>query len=394
MLQSLATYAVTAIQEVRLLDAVQEVAQLLLSQPCQKVLDHLSLVANDLLNASSSAIWILEDQELKLVASSGADRHRDRIPLQRSQIGQAVLQRKPVATNDLDSDPLADARGWSRALIVPLLMGTNGQALGAFSVFSTDPQAGRLTESEWDEKVLTFLAHYAALAVQNESHQQALRTSQEQHWIAEAFAAVGDVSANLLHNMNNKVGTIPVGSSYSGQYGQLLNRFIPDQAWLRSNTARWKHADRAGKPLAPAPHPLENGDRLLRQEAIRTTSTFRVQSKSRGWKNADGDGGNKSPLFKNLISSPQWRGGLITLGLLPMGGSSITDSGRHSSRPHDKIFELNFSAPVPPGKLGFGLWWVKNLMTRLGGSVLVESDGRHGTTFLLRLPCAEVERKT
>jgi C4-dicarboxylate-specific signal transduction histidine kinase len=37
-------------------------------------------------------------------------------------------------------------------------------------------------------------------------------------------------------------------------------------------------------------------------------------------------------------------------------------------------------------KLGFGLWWVKTLMTRLGGSVSVESDGEHGATFRLRLP--------
>jgi len=58
---------------------------------------------------------------------------------------------------------------------------------------------------------------------------------------------------------------------------------------------------------------------------------------------------------------------------------------------HDRIFELNFSgrASTRPGKLGFGLWWVKTLMMRLGGSVTVESDGRHGTTFRLRLPCAK-----
>ncbi len=68
----------------------------------------------------------------------------------------------------------------------------------------------RSAKSEWDKKVLACLANYAVLAVQNESHQQALRTSQEQHWTAETFAAVGDISANLLHNMNNKVGTIPV----------------------------------------------------------------------------------------------------------------------------------------------------------------------------------------
>ena len=58
---------------------------------------------------------------------------------------------------------------------------------------------------------------------------------------------------------------------------------------------------------------------------------------------------------------------------------------------HEHIFDLNFSGrgTVKPGKLGFGLWWVKTLMTRLGGSVIVQSDGVKGTTFLLRLPVAD-----
>jgi signal transduction histidine kinase len=58
---------------------------------------------------------------------------------------------------------------------------------------------------------------------------------------------------------------------------------------------------------------------------------------------------------------------------------------------HDHIFELNYSGrgATRASKLGFGLWWVKTLMTRLGGSVSVESDGTHGTTFHLRLPQAE-----
>ena len=57
---------------------------------------------------------------------------------------------------------------------------------------------------------------------------------------------------------------------------------------------------------------------------------------------------------------------------------------------HNQIFELNFSRTgAQPGKLGFGLWWVKTLMTRLGGSVSVESDGHHGTAFRLRLPSGE-----
>lgn len=407
MLQSLATYAVTAIQEVRLLDAVQEVTQLLLSQPCQKVLDHLSLVANDLLNASSSAIWLLEDQELKLVAASGDHRHADRIPLEGSLSGQAVLLRKPVATNDLNPD----ARGWSRALTVPLLTGNNGQALGAFSVFSKDPQAGRFTESEWDEKVLTCLAHYAELAVQNETHQQALRASQEQHWIAEAFAAVGDVSANLLHNMNNKVGTIPVRvQALQDKYGQLLGA----DSYLTNNLAEIERSAMEAMQIVQEnlshlrPIRMENV-RVAScvAEAIRTTQVpATVQIKIERLEELPMVKAGKQSLtfvFKNLIENAI--AAMHARGLISIYGASdldavevsITDSGPGISPDlHDKIFELNFSgrSGAHPGKLGFGLWWVKNLMTRLGGSVLVESDGQHGTTFLLRLPCAEVERKT
>jgi signal transduction histidine kinase len=73
---------------------------------------------------------------------------------------------------------------------------------------------------------------------------------------------------------------------------------------------------------------------------------------------------------------------------------SVIDSGPGIPEEiHDRIFELDFSgrAATRPGKLGFGLWWVKTLMTRLGGSIFVESDGKSGTTFRLRLPAAETE---
>ena len=40
-------------------------------------------------------------------------------------------------------------------------------------------------------------------------------------------------------------------------------------------------------------------------------------------------------------------------------------------------------------RLGFGLWWVKTLITRFGGLITVESDGYSGTTFILELPLAE-----
>jgi signal transduction histidine kinase len=62
---------------------------------------------------------------------------------------------------------------------------------------------------------------------------------------------------------------------------------------------------------------------------------------------------------------------------------------------HEHIFDLNYSGrgATRPGKLGFGLWWVKTLMTRLEGNVVVQSDGSHGTTFVLRLPIAKPNRQ-
>ena len=66
LLQALATQAVITIQEVSLLDALQEVAHLLLTQPCQKVLTHLADLACTLLDAATSAIWTLKGENLVL----------------------------------------------------------------------------------------------------------------------------------------------------------------------------------------------------------------------------------------------------------------------------------------------------------------------------------------
>ena len=69
---------------------------------------------------------------------------------------------------------------------------------------------------------------------------------------------------------------------------------------------------------------------------------------------------------------------------------SIIDSGPGiAPELHKQVFELEFSSRANPGKMGFGLWWVKTWMTRLGGTVTIESDGQHGTTFHLHMPVAE-----
>ncbi len=406
-LQSLSIYAITAIQEVRLLDALQEVARLLISQPGKMVLSHIESVAGDLLDASSCTVWILgENGELTRATSSG-NVQVQKMNLQESLTGQAVLLKKTIALKNVNPHKFVDSKDWSRGLIIPLLTGEDGDVMGAFSISSTNMDVGHLAESEWDEKVLTCLAHYAVLAIQNESHQQALQSTQEQHLIAETFAAVGDISSNLLHNVNNKVGTIPVRvQTIEDKYQSLLEK----DHYLANNL---KEIERCATEAMQIVQENLSHLRPIRMEKVFVAPRINeaIQSTSIPaqiqihLKNLDelpmilAGGQSLNFVFKNLIENAMdaMQGkGTITI----QGHKSekfvevtVTDSGPGIPQEiHDRIFELDFSgrnAPRP-GKLGFGLWWVKTLMTRLGGSVSVESDGANGTTFRLRLPAVEI----
>lgn len=376
LLQSLAAYAITAIQEVRLLDALQEAAQLLISQPTRKVLDRLCEMANDLLNTSSSAIWLAnESGELQLTSSNG------------------LVQ---------DLENISDAQNQPGALLIPLSSGDDARALGMFGVFSPDTTSGRGVKTEWDKKVLACLANFAVLAVQNEAHQQALQTAQEQHWTAETFAAVGDISANLLHNMNNKVGTIPVRiQAIQDKYEQVLesDSYLSNQLAEieRSATYAMQIVQENLSHLRPIHMKPVVIDSCI-QEAVRGVQVpASIQIETSGLEDLPTVTASRQSLtfvFRNLIENSL--AAMNGNGRILIEGSHIsdtveialTDSGPGiPAELHHQIFELNFSRTgSQPGKLGFGLWWVKTLMTRLGGSVLVESDGHHGTTFRLRLP--------
>jgi len=375
MLQSLANYAVTAIQEVRLLDALQEAAQLLIAQPSSTVLDHLCSMANDLLNSSSSAIWLPDDgKEMVLVASNGL-----------------LVRATPEEMNQHNS------------LVMPLMNADKPSAVGMFGVYYTASGEARSDTSEWDKKVLACLANYAVLAIQNESRQQALRSSQEQHLIAETFAAVGDISANLLHNMNNKVGVIPVRvQGIQDKYEKMLQ----EDAYLakslseieRSATAAMQIVQENLSHLRPIRlERIQVGPRVM--DAIRAVNPPpEIQIQMEGLDSlpmVNASGQSLTFVFRNLIENAV--DAMQGKGMLHILGSKnehwvdvrISDTGRGIPQElHEQIFELAYSSRTHPGKMGFGLWWVKTLMTRLGGTIQVESDGTNGTAFHLRFPVA------
>jgi signal transduction histidine kinase len=338
-------------------------------------------MANDLLNTSSSAIWLpKESGEFQLTSSNGP-------------------------TEYIES--FSEGQNQPNALLIPLPTGDETKALGMFGVFNSGAGAGQGTKSEWDKKVLACLANYAVLALQNESHQQALQASQEQHWTAETFAAVGDISANLLHNMNNKVGTIPVRiQAIQDKYLQILE----NDPYLANNLAEIERSATDAMLIVQEnlshlrPIRMEKVNIASRiQEAIRAVQIpVTVQVETEGLERlptVNAGGQSLTFVFRNLIENAlaamNGNGSILIQGIhVPEAIEiSVTDSGPGiPAELHNQIFELNFSRTgAQPGKLGFGLWWVKTLMTRLGGSVTVESDGVHGTTFRLHLPSVEAE---
>jgi signal transduction histidine kinase/GAF domain-containing protein len=410
LLQALATQAVITIQEVSLLDALQEVTHLLLTQPHKNVLSYLANLACNLLDATTSAIWSLNAQELVLEAACGKCEHSDRVPLDNSLIGLAVKNRSIVKSDDLRSDKrfhridLAISQNWTRALIVPLLPGDDGEPLGVLSVYGTLNSLGHFAESEWDKKVLICLADYAVLAFQNAARQEELRASQERHSVAETFAAVGDIASNLLHNLNNKVGSIPVRI-------EGIRDKCPDI--LIANPYLVRNLDEIEKCAAEAMENVRDNLSQLRpirlepvnvtkciHDAIRITRLppeieVKVNDISSYLPDVMAGERTLTLVFTNLLENAV--SAMTGKGLISISSSSknnwveidFADNGPGINPGlHSNIFELNYSSQGSSrsNKLGFGLWWVKTLLSRIGGSVSIQSDGIHGSIFHICLP--------
>ncbi len=429
LLQAFATQAVIAIQEARLLDALQEVAGRLPVEPCQAVLERLVALACDLLNASASAIWTLRGETLVLAAASAGFIRGDHLSLHGSLTGQAILTRGAVTSDDVRTDPrferpeLARAQGWTRALIVPLMPapprgadaagGAHGpgaeEPVGAFSAYGAAAAPEEFTASDWDRKVLDILAHYAALALQNAARQEALREAQEARAVAETFAAMGDIAANLLHHLNNKVGAIPVriegiqdkcaavvqANPYLATNLVAIERSALDaMSAVREQLALLRPIDRTlvdvsacvdaaiGRAGLPAAVKVVRHLAELPQVMAHRESLVLVLMN----------------LLQNAANAMQGAGRITIEGAAraPWVELVVRDTGPGiPAELHERIFEFNFSGQAAGGQgnLGFGLWWVKTLMSRLGGSVSVESNGEgvgeaRGAAFRLRLPIA------
>jgi signal transduction histidine kinase len=280
----------------------------------------------------------------------------------------------------------------------------DSRTLGMMTLFGPAAESG---QSNWDHKVLACLAYYAVLAVQNASHQEALKTAQEQRAVAETFAAVGDIAANLLHQLNNKIGAIPVrvqGIEDKCEAVVASDRYLASNLTeiersaneameaVRVNLSQLRPIQFAEVSVVDCVREALSESRItdgvqIKLEELETLPAVLAGQRSLAW------------VFANLVQNAEealgWQGTIVIAGRR-VGSQQVevTVSDNGPGIPLDlqeRIFEWNYSGRKSnrSGGLGFGLWWVKTLMARLGGTVAVESDGQNGTTFRLRLPVVE-----
>ncbi len=409
LLEALAAQAVIALQEIHLLDALQEIASALLTTPPNALLQLIVDRACDLINVSAGAIWTTAEPEwLTLRQAINDDHPGERLPLQPGQAEPMARLRQPITLDDVrlpsvfPYQNLAVERGWVSAIVAPLLIPDRPPRLvGTITLYAAELR----DFGDWDRKLLTCLTNHAAVAIRGAEQLAQLKLAQERQAMAETFAAVGDVAANLMHQLNNKVGAIPplvqgiedkcedvlAGSPYlAAQLNEVEQSARKAIDIVRSSMAHLRPLER---------RPIEV-KRCLEQAVQRAAPPPGVKisySGLTGLPRAIAGEQQLEMVFYNLIDNALTAlagQGEIRLTGAHRGGQvalTIADTGPGippELRPH--LFDFSpakaAAAGEPARRLGFGLWWVKIFVDRFGGRLEVESAPGQGSAFTVYLP--------
>ena len=343
-------------------------------------------LAVPLLGAAGRLAGVLNLESPQVGAFTEADSH-----LLQSLASQAVIAIQQVR--------LLDAL---RELSARVLTQDAAQVRGHLHALREELLSG---DTEWDRKVEAILVQYEHLAGENAERQAALREAREARAVAETFAAMGDVAANLLHHLNNQVGTIPPRvEGIQDKCGQLLS----GSPYLAANLAEIERAaldamqtvrERLSllRPITPAPVSVSEclGDALRAArlpEHVTVVHGVQLEALPPVLAGREGLTLILLNLLDNVGEALGERGEIMVTGTAHNGAVEliVADNGPGiAPEVQTRIFDFDFSGRRRTGKshrMGFGLWWVKTLITRLGGTITVESDGRKGTTFRLHLP--------
>ncbi len=422
-LEAFASQASIAIQEAQLLLAIVEITDELARRSPSQLLDLLIERACDLLNVAHAAVWEVDraQADMLVLRSANFDSFAQyRVPIRGSLLGEALQTRKPVYTADMANEPLVTRRKlsvqlrWVAAVVMPLI-GRDGVPRGAFGVYSQTPR----NFNDWEMRLLTALANHAAVAFQQAEALAQVKLAQERQAVAETFAVLGDVAANLIHRVNNMVGVIPaLTQSLTEKRPDLLSDPVAAKK-LADIASSARQAMTTARESVAYLRPFQIGP--ISVKVAYTTAVQRIERPDHIQIASVGLG--RLPLV--LAGEEQLRLVLVNLienaiealgetpGRIVTRGQVVSDILDPTTRwvelvisdtgpgvpaeVRDRIFDATFSTRGAGRKLGFGLWWVKSWVQRFGGSIVLAEPSPNsrqqavGCTFVVRLPPAKAD---
>ncbi|MCB0196245.1 MAG: GAF domain-containing sensor histidine kinase [Anaerolineae bacterium] len=410
LLETLANQAVNAIEEVRLLDALQEIVSVLLTAPIDTLFELIIERACELINVSAGAIWTLSNSDtLVLRCSNDGRKIGQHLPLKSSIAGQAIKSRQLISIDDVRQHAkfrpkkFAEKRGWVSCIIVPLLSPRDeNSAVGSFSLYATHLR----DFSDWDKKLLTCLANHAAVAIRDAEQRAQLKQAQERQVIAETFAAVGDVAANLVHQLNNNFGAISVRVQ---GIEEKCEEALADWPYLTDNLAEIAQSSRQAMNLVRDSVAQLRVSRLQPVEVAHCIELALQRAALGPYITIERDmvelprvlAGERQlemvfyNLIDNAIKAMNGSGTLSIIARPDQDEVSVTIADTGIGIPdamQTRIFEFatTMSSPQSRDRLGFGLWWVKTFVDRFGGRVTVKSTLGQGSAFTIWLPAQKL----
>lgn len=328
--------------------------------------------------------------QARIPESEMVDQQFAHMPIGEGITGWVASHKQSVLVDDVRKDDRFKAyfRGTLSELCVPLL-DKDRQLLGVLNMESRDP--GDFDQK--DQRALEALANQAVIAILNARKQKDLIAS-------ETMATLGDLAAPLVHRMNKEIGFI------KKRLSDILERLEDDVSKMHAIKILSLASDMLNEVQdlnrwiveKPQVVDLSKALSLARQRVGIPEHVDTNLHMPPGLPSVMGGSHQLIDVFCNLIQNAvdamDDRGKLtITAEEIRKPDAcfcvvSFTDTGEGIAEENlEKIFERKFSTKREKRGLGFGLWWARSYVERLGGRLLVESTPGQGSKFTLILPC-------
>lgn len=348
-----------------------------------------------------SNIMFIDGDDLVIAYSTIDDEVGIKVPISDSVTGDAVQSKETVIIRDVSNHPKYKSALFSNILsemVVPIKL--QDEIIGVINLESEEDEY-----DEFSKFVTENFARQIATIILPLKLRLELETHKEREQAEAILLAIGSQTSNFIHRLNNDVGAIRVmAEEIQMDCREELekNSFLAERvAKIHSNALEAlqlpKQMRKQITELEEIDVNLEIDKQLKKINIPSNIEVKRYLSEKLPRPKASFFDLVISNLIRNSIDAMPNGGALVVQTELISYGTLkdqrikiiVKDSGVGIDQEKQrKIFEMGFTDKAIKEKkgLGFGLWWVKTFIKRVGGDIEVRSKPMQGTEFEIRLP--------